>query len=223
MKGLDGIQGPIYVGTGCVFRRHALYGYDAPTTTKPPSKTCNCWPKSCCLCCGSKRKCSKAKKKQEHQKKVKCRNASKQVHALEVAGRETAPPVPREKFEKRFGQSDAFLASTLQDNGEGCRFDMLKSLDDCIHVLSCGYENKTQWGKEVGWIYGSVTEDILTGFKMHCHGWRSVYCMPKRPAFKGSAPINLTDRLHQVLRWALGSVEIFLSKHCQNGTGIDVV
>jgi len=49
---------------------------------------------------------------------------------------------------------------------------------------------------------------------MHCHGWRSVYCMPRRPAFKGSAPINLTDRLHQVLRWALGSVEIFLSKHC---------
>lgn len=67
---------------------------------------------------------------------------------------------------------------------------------------------------QVGWIYGSVTEDILTGFKMHCHGWRSVYCIPKRPAFKGSAPINLSDRLHQVLRWALGSVEIFLSKHC---------
>jgi cellulose synthase/poly-beta-1,6-N-acetylglucosamine synthase-like glycosyltransferase len=34
------------------------------------------------------------------------------------------------------------------------------------------------------------------------------------PAFKGSAPINLCDRLHQVLRWALGSVEIFLSRHC---------
>lgn len=49
---------------------------------------------------------------------------------------------------------------------------------------------------------------------MHCRGWRSVYCMPLRPAFKGSAPINLSDRLHQVLRWALGSVEIFLSRHC---------
>ena len=49
---------------------------------------------------------------------------------------------------------------------------------------------------------------------MHCHGWRSVYCIPKRPAFKGSAPINLSDRLHQVLRWALGSVEILLSRHC---------
>lgn len=67
---------------------------------------------------------------------------------------------------------------------------------------------------QVGWIYGSVTEDILTGFKMHCHGWRSVYCMPQLPAFTGSAPINLSDRLHQVLRWALGSVEILLSKHC---------
>lgn len=49
---------------------------------------------------------------------------------------------------------------------------------------------------------------------MHCRGWKSVYCMPKRPAFKGSAPINLSDRLHQVLRWALGSVEIFMSRHC---------
>lgn len=59
-----------------------------------------------------------------------------------------------------------------------------------------------------------MTEDILTGFKMHSHGWRSVYCTPKIPAFKGSAPINLSDRLNQVLRWALGSVEIFLSRHC---------
>lgn len=87
-------------------------------------------------------------------------------------------------------------------------------LKEAIHVISCGYEDKTEWGKEIGWIYGSVTEDILTGFKMHCRGWRSIYCMPIRPAFKGSAPINLSDRLHQVLRWALGSVEIFLSRHC---------
>ncbi|KAL5727347.1 cellulose synthase (UDP-forming) [Ranunculus cassubicifolius] len=27
MKGLDGIQGPVYVGTGCMFDRQALYGY----------------------------------------------------------------------------------------------------------------------------------------------------------------------------------------------------
>src|SRR3954469_7790133 len=67
---------------------------------------------------------------------------------------------------------------------------------------------------QLGWIYGSITEDILTGFKMHCRGWRSIYCMPKLAAFKGTAPINLSDRLNQVLRWALGSIEIFFSHHC---------
>ncbi|CAI0556417.1 unnamed protein product [Linum tenue] len=156
MKGLDGLQGPIYVGTGCVFRRHALYGYDAPVTKKPPGKTCNCWPKWCCLFCGSRKKKSL---KAKDNKKSKNRETSKQIHALE-------------------------------------------NIEQGIVVI------------QVGWIYGSVTEDILTGFKMHCHGWRSVYCIPKRPAFKGSAPINLSDRLHQVLRWALGSVEIFFSRHC---------
>lgn len=49
---------------------------------------------------------------------------------------------------------------------------------------------------------------------MHCHGWRSVYCIPARPAFKASAPSNLSDHLQQVLRSALGSMEIFLSRHC---------
>lgn len=48
---------------------------------------------------------------------------------------------------------------------------------------------------------------------MHNRGWRSVYCVTKRDAFRGTAPINLTDRLHQVLRWATGSVEIFYSKN----------
>lgn len=34
-----------------------------------------------------------------------------------------------------------------------------------------------------------------------------------RSVSQGTAPINLTDRLHQVLRWGLGSVEIFFSQH----------
>ncbi|XP_002524299.2 cellulose synthase A catalytic subunit 5 [UDP-forming] [Ricinus communis] len=229
MKGLDGIQGPIYVGTGCVFRRQALYGYDAPIKKKPPGKTCNCWPKWCCFCCRSRKKNKKGKsaekKNREASKQVhakKNREASKQIYALEnieegIEGvdNEKSELMPQIKFEKKFGQSAVFIASTLMEEGgipKGATSASL--LKEAIHVISCGYEDKSEWGKEVGWIYGSVTEDILTGFKMHCHGWRSVYCIPRRPAFKGSAPINLSDRLHQVLRWALGSVEILLSKHC---------
>ncbi|CAA0812895.1 Probable cellulose synthase A catalytic subunit 9 [Striga hermonthica] len=222
MKGLDGIQGPIYVGTGCVFRRQALYGYDAPKKKKPPRKTCNCLPKWCCCCFGS-RKRNKKGKSNENKKTTKNREASlTQIHALEniedgakEAGSENRSVMPQIKFESKFGQSPVFIASTLiEDGGVPHVVTSASLLRESIHVISCGYEDKTEWGKEVGWIYGSVTEDILTGFKMHCHGWRSVYCMPKRPAFKGSAPINLSDRLHQVLRWALGSVEILLSRHC---------
>ncbi|KAJ6288946.1 hypothetical protein OIU76_024846 [Salix suchowensis] len=219
MKGLDGLQGPIYVGTGCVFRRQALYGYDAPVKKRLPGKTCNCWPKWCCLCFGSRKNKKSMPKKEK--KKSKNRDASKQIHALEnIEGIEDSTPeksseTSQMKLEKKFGQSPVFVASTLLENGGVPRDASPASLlREAIQVISCGYEDKTEWGKEVGWIYGSVTEDILTGFKMHCHGWRSVYCIPKRPAFKGSAPINLSDRLHQVLRWALGSVEIFFSKHC---------
>jgi hypothetical protein len=71
MKGLDGIQGPIYVGTGCVFRRQALYGYDAPKSKKPPSRTCNCWPKwcFCCCCCGNRKHKKKTTKPKTEKKK----------------------------------------------------------------------------------------------------------------------------------------------------------
>lgn len=71
MKGLDGIQGPIYVGTGCVFRRLALYGYDAPKAKKPPTRTCNCLPKWCCCgcCCSGKKKKKKTTKPKTELKK----------------------------------------------------------------------------------------------------------------------------------------------------------
>ncbi|KAG2693087.1 hypothetical protein I3760_08G081900 [Carya illinoinensis] len=222
MKGLDGIQGPIYVGTGCVFRRQAFYGFDAPKVKKPPTRTCNCLPKWCCCCSGKRKKKKTNKPKSDMKKKNSSLGASAPVCALEgieegIEGVEGEKFIlmPGQKLEKKFGQSSVFVASTLLEDGGTLKSASPASLlKEAIHVISCGYEDKTEWGKEVGWIYGSVTEDILTGFKMHCHGWRSIYCIPDRPAFKGSAPINLSDRLHQVLRWALGSVEIFLSRHC---------
>lgn len=49
MKGLDGIQGPIYVGTGCLFRRLAFYGFDATKSKKSLRRSCKCWPTWCCF------------------------------------------------------------------------------------------------------------------------------------------------------------------------------
>ncbi|TKY49829.1 cellulose synthase A catalytic subunit 5 of UDP-forming [Spatholobus suberectus] len=228
MKGLDGIQGPTYVGTGCVFRRQALYGFDSPRKKKPPTKTCNCWPKWCCCgcCCMGKRRKKKLKKpkfesmdsshRKVHSESSIVEGALKYIeHGTKGIEDETSAHISNPKFAKKFGQSPIFIASTQLVDGETLKHGNLASqLTEAIHVISCGYEEKTEWGKEVGWIYGSVTEDILTGFKMHCHGWRSIYCISKRPGFKVSSPRNLSNGLQQVFQWALGSIEIFMSKHC---------
>ncbi|PNT64610.1 cellulose synthase A catalytic subunit 9 [UDP-forming] [Brachypodium distachyon] len=196
MKGLDGIQGPVYVGTGCVFRRQALYGYNPPSGPKRPKMvTCDC-----CPCFGRKKR--KQAKDGLPESVGDGMDGDKEMLMSQM------------NFEKRFGQSAAFVTSTfMEEGGVPPSSSPAALLKEAIHVISCGYEDKTDWGLELGWIYGSITEDILTGFKMHCRGWRSIYCMPKLAAFKGSAPINLSDRLNQVLRWALGSVEIFFSRH----------
>ncbi|KAL9232185.1 hypothetical protein vseg_007323 [Gypsophila vaccaria] len=209
MKGLDGIQGPVYVGTGCVFNRQALYGYGPPSTPRiepnSSSSSCCCFP-------------SKKKKEKDHAE-IKREDLDAAIFNLKELNDydeyERSMLISQTSFEKTFGLSSVLIESTMMENGGIPDSANPSSLiNEAIHVISCGYEEKTAWGKEIGWIYGSVTEDILTGFKMHCRGWRSIYCVPLRPAFKGSAPINLSDRLHQVLRWALGSIEIFLSRHC---------
>lgn len=216
MKGLDGIQGPVYVGTGCVFNRQALYGYGPPSLpTLPKSSSCSL----CCFCCWGRPSTKVSKDKYESFKVSRREDLNAAIFNLkeieDYDEYERSLLISQMSFEKSFGLSTVFIESTLMENGgvsESINPPTL--IKEAIHVISCGYEEKSEWGKEIGWIYGSVTEDILTGFKMHCRGWRSIYCMPLRPAFKGSAPINLSDRLHQVLRWALGSVEIFFSRHC---------
>ncbi|GFZ10577.1 cellulose synthase 1 [Actinidia rufa] len=70
------------------------------------------------------------------------------------------------KLEKKFGQCPLLVPSTLLQNGGALKgASAANLLKEAIHVISCGYEEKTEWGKEV-------------------------------------------------LRWALGSIEIFLSRHC---------
>ncbi|KAG2616709.1 hypothetical protein PVAP13_3NG249670 [Panicum virgatum] len=216
MKGLDGIQGPVYVGTGCCFNRQALYGYD-PVLTEADLEP-NIVVKSCC---GRRKK--KNKSYMDNQSRIMKRTESSAPifnmedieEGIEGYEDERSVLMSQRKLEKRFGQSPIFIASTfMTQGGIPPSTNPASLLKEAIHVISCGYEDKTEWGKEIGWIYGSVTEDILTGFKMHARGWQSIYCMPPRPCFKGSAPINLSDRLNQVLRWALGSVEILLSRHC---------
>lgn len=58
--------------------------------------------------------------------------------------------MPEHKLEKKFGQSPVFVASTLLEDGGSLKSTSPASLlKEAIHVISCGYEDKTEWGKEV--------------------------------------------------------------------------
>ncbi|KAL5212292.1 hypothetical protein ABZP36_023139 [Zizania latifolia] len=213
MRALDGLMGPVYVGTGCLFRRIALYGFDPPWSNEHSG---------CCSCCFPLRR------------KIKTSTVtSEERQALRMADFDDEE-MNMSTFPKKFGNSNFLINSIpiaefqgrpLADhpgvkNGRPpgaltvpCDLLDASTVAEAISVISCWYEDKTEWGHRVGWIYGSVTEDVVTGYRMHNRGWKSVYCVTKRDAFLGTAPINLTDRLHQVLWWATGSVEIFFSRN----------
>lgn len=57
-------------------------------------------------------------------------------------------------FEKTFGLSSVFIESTLMENG-GVPDSVNPSalIKEAIHVISCGYEEKTEWGKEVDFLF----------------------------------------------------------------------
>ncbi|CAI5942032.1 unnamed protein product [Closterium sp. NIES-64] len=201
MKGLDGQQGPVYVGTGCFFRRRALYGYfpsPNPSKVGMSKKAKNgLWSYLCCCCLPRK-------------------TPEDSLDGHESNDQDSTQLVKKPKLPARLGACAHFVNTATGDENlsgdvEEQPLSPRSMLSDVVLTISCDYEANTDWGKTVGWMYGSVTEDILTGMKIHTRGWRSAYCDPDRAAFKGSAPLNMTDRLHQVERWATGAVEIFFS------------
>ncbi|WCJ37749.1 cellulose synthase like G3 [Euphorbia peplus] len=87
-------------------------------------------------------------------------------------------------------------------------------------VSTCNYENNTFWGSKIGYRYGSLVEDYYTGYRLQCEGWNSVFCMPKRAAFLGDAPISLIDLLNQQKRWSIGLLEVAFSRYSPISFGV---
>ncbi|RVW55864.1 Cellulose synthase-like protein G2 [Vitis vinifera] len=88
--------------------------------------------------------------------------------------------------------------------------------DEFIKSLSPKYlPNISNGGdSQVGVLYHSVSEDVVTGYTLHCKGWTSVFCVPSRPQFVGSSVTNLNDLLVQGTRWSSGLVDVGISKFC---------
>eukprot|EP01018_Ginkgo_biloba_P035713 Gb_30276 [translate_table: standard] len=157
LKGVDGIQGPLYCGTGCFHRRRVLHGCKPGIVQEDDSET-------------------------------------------------------YEYYKSKLGSSHTLIQSALSGLGsEKMKYEMNSLLTEATDLCSCNYEKNTSWGMGIGWRYGSSTEDVLTGYTIHCLGWKSIYFWPIRPAFRGVAPVTPADRLAQRKRVAAGMVKILLS------------
>ena len=70
--------------------------------------------------------------------------------------------ISQKSFEKTFGMSSVFIESTMMENGgvpESVNPAAL--INEAIHVISCGYEEKTSWGKEVGFFINLGFSKVL--------------------------------------------------------------
>ncbi|KAL3352503.1 hypothetical protein AABB24_020479, partial [Solanum stoloniferum] len=98
---------------------------------------------------------------------------------------------------------------------EKSTYKTVEELEEASKVVAnCSYEEGTQWGKQMGLLYGFPVEDIITGLTIQCRGWKSIYYKPSKPAFLGIAPTILDVALVQHKRWSEGMFQIFISKYC---------
>ncbi|KAF9604522.1 hypothetical protein IFM89_007643 [Coptis chinensis] len=130
---------------------------------------------------------------------------------------DVAAKLDEETLRARFGYSMELTKSATQliyEETAKSDFpdDLLGTLEASTEVANCSYEFNTQWGTKVGWVYGSATEDILTGQRIHAMGWSTVYCTPDPVPFLGCAPSAGPVIMVQQKRWATGLLEILFSK-----------
>ncbi|CAM8993887.1 unnamed protein product [Rhodiola kirilowii] len=111
-------------------------------------------------------------------------------------------------LDQEYGKSPELINSI--DN-IGSKSSIMDSLKATYKVASCDYEYGTNWGVNIGWLYGSVAEDSLTGITIHSKGYKSMYCDPEPPSFMGCAPPSGPLTSIQIKRWTTGLLEIFFS------------
>lgn len=159
MKCLDGIQGPVYVGSGCCFSRKALYGFEpaAAADDGDDMDTAADWRRMCCF--GRGKRMNAMRRSMSAVPLLDSEDDSDEQEEEEAAGRRRRLRAYRAALERHFGQSPAFIASAFEEQGrrrggDGGSPDATVAparslLKEAIHVVSCAFEERTRWGKEV--------------------------------------------------------------------------
>lgn len=119
------------------------------------------------------------------------------------------------KLQEYVGTSNEFIKSLKQNCSPNIVTDgNALPIKETLLLASCNYEIGSKWGKEVGFMYGTVCEDVHTSIMLSCNGWNSVYCDPPKPQFLGNSATNLNDLFIQGTRWSSGLFENGLTKVC---------
>lgn len=87
------------------------------------------------------------------------------MHSLHFTGYDDEKSLflSQKRLEKRFGQSPVFIAATfMEQGGIPPSTNPATLLKEAIHVINCGYEDKTEWGKEVTFIVFPWVKNSLT-------------------------------------------------------------
>jgi cellulose synthase A len=146
---LDGIQGPVYAGSGCCFNRKALYGFDPAVADDADDLETGGLRKWCCFGARGRRK-------------LRLKRTMSVVPLLESEDDDEETERAKRRrlrsyqsaLERHFGLSPAFIASAFGEHGSQSQqpaamaaCPLLK--DAIINVVSSAYEERTRWGKEV--------------------------------------------------------------------------
>lgn len=146
-----------------------------------------------------------------------CFHRRKVLYGLSPYNSEKGNSISEKELKQKFGASKEIMNSAayaLEGRTNSPNdINISNVVDVANQVAACGYESGTGWGKQVGWIYGSVTEDVLTGLTIHEKGWRSELCTPSPIPFTGFAPGGGPTSMIQQKRWATGLLEIFFCRH----------
>ncbi|CAN8247687.1 unnamed protein product [Cochlearia groenlandica] len=158
-RGIAGIQGPVYAGSGCFHTRRIMYDLS--------------------------------------------------LDDLEENGSLSLVATTR-----NFGNSKEVVKSVIdalqrKSNPQNTLTNSIKASEE---AGTCHYEDQTNWGKTIGWLYDSMADDVNTSIRIHSRGWTSSYVSPNPPAFLGCMPSKGPEAMLQWRRWGTGMLEVFFNK-----------
>ncbi|KAI5440357.1 hypothetical protein KIW84_010019 [Lathyrus oleraceus] len=115
-----------------------------------------------------------------------------------------------------FGGSTTYIESLKAIRGQQVikkNISKEEILQEAQVVSSCSYESNTKWGTEIGFSYGILLESTITGYLLHCRGWKSAYLYPKTPCFLGCAPTDIKEGMLQLVKWLSELCLLAISKY----------